>query len=1251
MNPEELIAFQGLFARSNLTIRDIANEQRAIVVEIENIDRMRAASTFAALLASPLLQANAYRLEALVHIVAARSAGNQALSPNFLQRAFEAFGAGVCGRMEDPAEDLFSSTVHCRSGNFTVFEGLREANGFYLQRVLDVIDEMPDKEPFNGIRRSVVALLTISDATARRARVVPRIVGTVSPLASLPEGIFAQLGNMHSWVLFSDYDPELQFINRQYLEPFLYTAANHDLLAQSLGHTSLERHPLLRFGDLLCLALPTAVGSSITRFVLGKIKSLGKMSAFESALARIYWELLSSTSLIPRLDKLLPGLKAGPTMRIPSVIHEVDRGRYLHLAFLEDPIEDLDISGFLEVSPACVEQSELVMEQVFKAKEMVQDRSGFRDGITLAIGCGLGRASIFAAEAAPENWRVAYLPVHDALTMAWMEEFSPLDIWRVLDSDAAVHSAGISLLNLNGLLNLIAWAKTLKGHLVPHGEIPTEFRGADSKRLVVVDQNAVLGLRESVQCSHHTLAALDENRVFRRVRRIGGSAFSDDRAAPLYVDEEALKDGRLKAVYIAGERFWWIEIQARRDVRRHDIYEHWRMLYVWLQRIAPVLQERLAEALPPVVCFSIHFERIVGVRRGSAVVPGKEALHAAFQRSVDQSSGVIWIRIGDTFDDALASPDNIAEQALVDSMIGGALELAGADMDSSERARLLEIVCPSPHARSRHMMPAQDFRDMIRAGSGHPLSIDLMDDALSRLGLAFRVRADVSDEITGIEHCTSFLNQASHHVLDELCSSLRSFNRERFIEVVLENHESAAIHREVWRRTAHANLALHGEGALDVVAQHIAEMNACSIASRILIEAAVCECPAEGGSVPGQLDLSRAMAKALYAFHVGGWSDAVHWGAIAPLVRITPLGDIHIDHTFIDTIYSPFTQSGGHREVRREVEAYAKAYSEPPMPRSGSDLIESSFLHAWEREYGVPLDVLRRFVDDLENMGVDLDKLWFKCRRSELTTKLAEVGNRNPEDAETAIDLLTLPSRSHWKEIPAGFREKDWYPWRFRRRLSLVRRPLIQLEESLDPTILVAPAIVREALYILLRSFHSGETPDWQVSSIEMRRWLGHTNRVERTAFNGLVASTLRDLGWSCEPDYKVTRLFGFSLERDYGDIDALAWDPNSGRVLAIECKDLHFHKTFGEVAEQLSDFRGVVRPDGERDLLRKHLDRLAIMEQNRAHIQARLKLQAAPDIQGYIVFRHPVPMQFAWEQLKEKIRLLLFDELGSLRI
>ena len=106
-------------------------------------------------------------------------------------------------------------------------------------------------------------------------------------------------------------------------------------------------------------------------------------------------------------------------------------------------------------------------------------------------------------------------------------------------------------------------------------------------------------------------------------------------------------------------------------------------------------------------------------------------------------------------------------------------------------------------------------------------------------------------------------------------------------------------------------------------------------------------------------------------------------------------------------------------------------------------------------------------------------------------------------------------------------------------------------------------------------------------------KWLGHANNVQRVEFNSTVAERVRELGWQVEREIKLTKILGRSLDRDYGDVDVLLWCPNSGRVLVMECKDLQFHESIGEVAEQLSDFRGEIGPDGKPDHLKRHLDRV----------------------------------------------------------
>ena len=456
----------------------------------------------------------------------------------------------------------------------------------------------------------------------------------------------------------------------------------------------------------------------MTRYILEMAASLGVTAKFELELARGYWELLASARLIPPTRAIRADLQAPGDRYVQSVLHEVDPGRFLNLILLHEPLEDLELKGFIEVSPAAMELSHRAMEQVVKASEIAARRIGFREGIALVIDCGLGRASIFVGESAPKNWRIEYLSVPDALTMAWMEGFSAIDVWRILDSKAAIDSAGISLSNSNGLLNLLAWANDLKGHLVPHGEIPESFRDTSSKRLIFVQQNALLDLRRSVQTKHHAVAALNENSVFRQVRRIGDSTFKVDEDAPLYIDERALHDGQLKAVYITAERFWWTEIQYENKAQTNDIFEHWRMLYGWLQRAAPVLDEAFADLLPKVVTFKFRFKRIIGFTTELMAVPSDAELNAAFETSVDHTCGVITIRIGDAFDSALGNSENIAERRLVEALVFGTSELARSPLEATRASEIVKTICPSPHARARHLIQAQNFRDMIRGVSG-----------------------------------------------------------------------------------------------------------------------------------------------------------------------------------------------------------------------------------------------------------------------------------------------------------------------------------------------------------------------------------------------------------------------------------------------------------------------------------------------------------------------------------------------------
>jgi hypothetical protein len=351
----------------------------------------------------------------------------------------------------------------------------------------------------------------------------------------------------------------------------------------------------------------------------------------------------------------------------------------------------------------------------------------------------------------------------------------------------------------------------------------------------------------------------------------------------------------------------------------------------------------------------------------------------------------------------------------------------------------------------------------------------------------------------------------------------------------------------------------------------------------------------------------------------------------------------------MDAIYQPFGRVGARIQIKQATEAYADLYSEYKSETSDKNMFEAQFLDAWNAEFGTSLDGVLAFVDQLERMHLQPAELVSSLARSNLIEVFAAAANIPKAEATTALATLTLEPRPAWRSVCASYTNKDWFPWRFRRRLSVLRKPFLQLNLKSDPEIIFAPGLVREALVAMAYWFHSGALPPQQAASSKMTKWIGHANNVQRTAFNSTVADRMRELKWKAEPEVKLSKLFDRSFDRDYGDIDVLAWHPDSGRVLVMECKDVQYHKTLGEVAEQLSDFHGAVRSDGKRDHLKKHLDRLAVVTSLRNEVARALKLQVPIKIEGHLVFKNPVPMQFAWDNILTKTQLSLFSELDRI--
>ena len=224
----------------------------------------------------------------------------------------------------------------------------------------------------------------------------------------------------------------------------------------------------------------------------------------------------------------------------------------------------------------------------------------------------------------------------------------------------------------------------------------------------------------------------------------------------------------------------------------------------------------------------------------------------------------------------------------------------------------------------------------------------------------------------------------------------------------------------------------------------------------------------------------------------------------------------------------------------------------------------------------------------------------------------------------------------------------DWYPWSFRRKLSLMSRPLVELDSSEDPLIMVSPSAIRESFGYLMSNSYDATFEERFFDSRTMKRWIGRCRNRLGNKFNQTVAKQMIELGWEAESDVLVTKLLNSKTEIDYGDVDVLAWSKDLGLVVAVECKDLFFAKTHKEIGNQINEFLGKVNDKGERDRLRKHYDRLEVLTVNISALAKYVGIKDITQVHGVLVFSQRNVIESAPQIPRNRIHVCALETLAE---
>ncbi|WP_146521138.1 hypothetical protein [Stieleria varia] len=1153
-------------------------------------------------------------------------------------------------QLEDPAENVMTAPVIFQDRSFLLLNGIWESNISTLQRFLTVVETMQDDDGFETLKHCIRSLLTLVDESCRRSGIERYAIGKTTPVDFIEPD---ELRHRQD-AAFTRDDLDALGVDPAFLRPFIVRKEWVPAQANTLTSKSvLHRYPIIQDQDRFVLAMPASAPIAIREFLIDTAVGNGFVDELAGRLARSTVELVSKERVfgIPP-DHPFPFVStgAGPMSECASVL---DSGEVIQFLFLADDLADIEMTSSVGRRPLGATASQEIASRIQNCSSQFSDSERFDFGLTLIVDCGVGRTIEFPdIDFDHSEWAVEYCSIEDLIHLDRISEFDSVDLIKILQGKRKAEELGVRFHNPQGIANLVAWVRANDGHVVRSQDLPKEFRNKEFS--VFIAPSFVQELRAESARSCDIRGAYRVDGSTQLVRVFAKHHFEEDGFRETYAPVDFDRSNP-SVIYISGSHSWWFTLESAQPTAM--TYERIEMLRTWLGRMGQAIA-RLATITgirATEVRFRFHDRMEQNGFLPPEALPTTEEIESEISVSCDIASRVVTLEVGEKFEVGTAAPTNVSELALVRQILRGVSRLPGMPFSEDQVTELADTITGGPDGRHLHGLLERTYRDRfgfsIRGKVTTPTTID---NCNLRLGLAFNVESKGKGraKLRAKRTCTELLNNAVTYLEDELCRQLRRFDRLEVIRKTLTNYEAALFQRERWERTAHANVAIHDDkpAALNTIVQQVGQLDGVIQPSRLLVEVAVCECPKSGGMRLGTSDLSRLLTIVNAICTLGGWSDAIHRNAMPPELEITPLGDILADTKFEREVLSPFHSIATEDRVDNAIETREKIYaSSRPNVTPDAPEFDPLFRSAIQAELQLEIEDAVFLTDKVYELGFHRNELMFEISRSDFQEKLAE--GRSPEIAKRLVEAFTFPMRDGYRNIGGDQDVRNIQLWRLRRTLSVLRRPIIEVTPD---NLLVSPDMVRTSVFYVLGAFYEGTYRERDLESKEMRDWKSRTNNRRGTKFAERVAKKLTELGWVTAMgkrpwiEVQMTEILADKSGKAFGDVDVVAFDPNSGRVLCIECKALHFHKTHGEVAEQLSDYRGELNSKDKPDDLLKHLNRIELLRKNTDKIAKFVRSKSDIVIEPLLVFENPVPMLFAWKGRMKQNEIATFSSLAD---
>ena len=1192
-------------------------------------DLQSSVTQLAGLLTVPSLHANTLRIETAVHLAVANCEGSRNLKLAEIDHWLNRYLGDKIAIYEDPVEDVFITNVETHEGNRRIFQGIWESSDSFVQAAMNTLNSHKAPQKCRNLLRPVFALLKLSDSVAERVGLQRWHSEPSTAQGKIAVAHVAQNADRAHAVTFSDNELDALGIKRHMLAPFILRDEDRQALkTEIIGNSSLERRPLIGFGDKVVLALPHAVSPAIRRFILSELRRMGYLPAFSRALAayqakEVEVEVFKKLKLENHISSLKPPKFDEKTPPLHAWLLKYDINKYIHVVLLHDRLdllEPYDLSGFMKYPQ---EMMEGLNDYLCKTANYCMSLPDCEEGMTLLVMGGLGRGFALGFNEWPEQWHLSNIWISNLLLIAHTPDQSVTLYLKGIKQRTWVEKEGVNIQVVNGDFNFFSYWRQSNYQIVPQ-ELPLH-----SGSMLVANSDYIFSLREEVRnlVDRHVLKTIDGVYV-PAIRSSKGAYFQSVHDRPIYVSLPHLSSGIFAgAVETARGPSWLVMIRESDEKFPRFLYQIWEGFIGLYDRLVFEIEALYPNALGGPVEIKLDVDDVLIVE--DFINPQIDTRGSEFDVTVQTKQRTAVVKLPPDFLRYFQQPENIGERIVLKSIAKGLICLhqdTNNDVDKDILESLVNKLISDPGMRVLHAFPIEPIEQLRATQNQDPIFVAQEDLAFSKLKLSEGcTSATTVGEINSKVECNEFLHKVVDKIWSQIRSQLKQLDRASVIREALRVHEAIIYDRDHWRRTAQAVQALYAseEDVVAISRGREAERVNTGIPARSIIEMAVCECPEIGGRQLSRWELDELLAKAMLLLEVARDSDAVENDLVTPRIDLHPNGEYTIDYEFQSTVIKPFLESYFSKGFEKAVQKYSELYKNESYDerKRPDEIFPSELIHAFQAEFGLSLDQASDGISKLVDLAVGYDSVIVETTLGDIKAQLTSSNSLSVDASEAFVRSFGIFHRPKWDKPPSGFTGKDIYPWRFKRRLSVTARPLFVFGDQDNDKVLFGIGTLKQNILDLLGRIDEGHLPQEFFTSAEMKKYVGKVNDQKGHAFAQSVANKLCEKGWHTRNEVQMTEL-GASAE--LGDVDVLAWKP-SGEIQIIECKRLQVARTIAEIAEICHRFRGEAK-----DELDKHIKRVEWIRANAGGLQRIVGF--SPDLSNIddrLVTNVDVPMTY----------------------